>query len=173
MEQVKFKDVAHFFVGYKIALSKSRLSFELTDEENIYTIEWANTKQFKIKETGIVYDWIFNYKGKPIDFVVVRKLDSMTEEERKDIWKIIFNREFPKTGQSKYFPEKNLTSEPRWVLMSGVERVGIEINGDVWADSDLHKWKFNPHLVTVYLLSKHFDLFNLIENGEAIEQQSI
>ena len=52
--------------------------------------------------------------------------------------------------------------------MSGVERLGIEINGDVWADSDLQKWKFNPNLICKYFISKGFDVFDLLSNGEAV-----
>lgn len=109
-------------------------------------------------------DWLSEIKP------ILRPLPDITEEERKDIWKIIFKREFSSTGQTIWFKEESLTAEPRWVLMSGVERIGIEMNGDVWADSDLHKYKFNPHEITHYLLSKHFDIFNLIPEGLAIDK---
>lgn len=152
---LKLKDICHLYLGCPI----DRIDFNTKSNNK----RKSDTLTVAALRTIIEYDNHADIKLK------LRKLDSMKDGERKDIWKIIFNREFPNAGQSKYFPERNLTSEPRWVLMSGCERVGIELNGDVWADSDLHKWKFSPHAITVYLLSKHFDLFNLIENGEAID----
>jgi hypothetical protein len=101
------------------------------------------------------------------------RIEDMSDQHKKELWELIFRRVFPKTGQIVWYPEKSLTADPRWVLMSGVERLGIEISGDVWADSDLHKWKFNPNQVAHYLLSKHYDLFGLIESGAALDRKTI
>lgn len=106
--------------------------------------------------------------GKPIP--ILRPLSSMTKEEKKDIYKLIFGKEFPASGTIFYRPDKTLSSEPRYILTTGVDRVGIEMNGTVWADCDLQNYKHNQHEITLYLLSRHFDLFNLIKSGIAITQ---
>jgi len=96
-------------------------------------------------------------------------LSDITEEEMKELWHIVFKRPFHPTGRilSSYLQDKK---NPRWILMSGVERLGIQLNGDIWADSDLHNWPMNPHLNTMYLLKQGFDLFGLIEAGLAIDK---
>lgn len=100
---------------------------------------------------------------------VLRPLEDMTDEERKDLWQLVFNRPFGKNGDVRWFDEKEAVPG-RYVLMSGVERLGIEMNGNIWADSDLSNYKYNRHEVTRWLLLKHFDLFGLIEAGLAIDK---
>jgi len=73
------------------------------------------------------------------------------------------------TGNVAFINEKNVHQVPRRVLTQGVERLGIESDGTIWADCDLHPWRHNQHSVTLFLLSKGFDLFDLIESGEAID----
>lgn len=105
--------------------------------------------------------------------LVLRRLDDMTLDEKKAIWKLIFNRPFPDSGNILWFDKETTASCKRWCMMSGVERVGIEMNGNVWADSDLHNYKFNPHIITHYLLKQGFDLFGLIDAGLAIDAKTI
>lgn len=104
---------------------------------------------------------------------ILRPIESMTEDERAAIWEIVFNRPFPQSGRTMIVDRETHSAHPRWILMSGVERLGISFNGyDVWADSDLQHWKHNQHEITRYLLSKHFDLFDLIPSGLAISSNS-
>lgn len=87
----------------------------------------------------------------------------------KEMWLLVFKRNF--VGNNiRFIKERTTLLEPRWVLSSGVERLGIQMNGEVWYDSDLQTYKFNQHLVTLLLLSKGFDLFGLIEAGLAIDK---
>jgi hypothetical protein len=100
---------------------------------------------------------------------ILRPLSSMTEEEMKHIWKLIFKRDF--IGNNiLWFDTENTSTAKRWVLSSGVERLGIEMSGHIWADSDLHHYKYNPYFVTIYLLSRGFDLFGLIPAGLALDR---
>jgi len=104
--------------------------------------------------------------------LLLRPLSDMTEEVMKELWHLIFKRQF--IGNNiRFIKERTHYTEPRWVLSSGVERLGIELNGNVWADSDLHHYKFNPNEVTKFLLSKGFDLFNLIPEGLALDKTKI
>lgn len=144
---------------------------KITDYLHLYLgceVEWWNGSGVYVLDpyylSEIAEDDLWE-KTKPI----LRPLSDMTEEEMKELWKIVFNRTFPPSGriESSYLQDKR---NPRWILMSGVERLGIQLNGDIWADSDLHNWPMNPHLNTLYMLKKHFDLFGLIEAGLAIDK---
>lgn len=103
----------------------------------------------------------------------LRPLSSMTEEERKNLWAVVFSRMNERgrdfNGMTRWIPEKTQLQEPRWVMSQGCERLGIQMNGEVWADCDLHNWKHNPHEVTLFLLKHHFDLFGLLDSGEVID----
>lgn len=103
----------------------------------------------------------------------LRTVSSMMEEEMKELWKFIFKKPFHVNGNIRFIEQRTTLTEPRWVLSSGVERLGIEVSGNVWYDSDLQNYKFNQHEVTLWLLSKHFDLFGLIDSGLAIDKTKL
>jgi hypothetical protein len=75
---------------------------------------------------------------------ILRPLSDMTEEERSEIFKMVFGREFPSNGGIRFI-EKTRIDPSRWVLSSGVDRLGIELDGTVWYDVDLHIHRFNQH----------------------------
>jgi hypothetical protein len=102
--------------------------------------------------------------------LLLRPLSSMTEEEMRAVWQIVFDKPFHASGRILWIDKEDRRSAKRWVLMSGVDRLGIEMTGTVWADIDLGTYKFNPNHVSHYLLSCGFDLFNLIEIGLAIPE---
>jgi hypothetical protein len=104
---------------------------------------------------------------------MLRPLSDMTEEERKEIFALVFKREFPKSGSILFFPEITTYAQARYVLWSGIDRLGIEAHGRVWADCDLHHYKHNQHEITRWLLARHFDLFGLIDAGLAIDKTKI
>jgi len=95
----------------------------------------------------------------------LRKISDITEIERKQLFNLVFGRAFPDNGGQVFIDKK----PSRWVLSSGLDRLGIQENGEVWYDCDLSPYKFNQHLVTLFFLEKHFDLFGLIEDGLATE----
>jgi hypothetical protein len=109
--------------------------------------------------------------------LILRHLSSITKDEMKQLWTIVFNRPFGINGDIRFYDSLAKESKPkdisRWVLWSGVERLGIELDGKIWADSDLQHWRFNQHEVTRFLLSKHFDLFGLIPAGLAIDATTL
>jgi hypothetical protein len=163
----KIEDYLKYYIGQKCQTSEGigpltivgdhergedcEVSIVNTDEESGFYGEWT---EFQIEHHLI----------KPL----LRPLSSMTDEEMKEIWQIVFGKAFRETGQIVWFDKEDRSTSKRWVLMSGVDRLGICLNGDVWADIDLFNYKFNPHSVTHYLLSRGFDLFGLIEAGLAI-----
>jgi hypothetical protein len=97
--------------------------------------------------------------------LVLRPLSSMTEEEMKELYRLVFNRPFIGGNITHRDIGKK---EERKVLWSGVERLFIYRDGDVGADSDLHHFHVHAPKVVRWQLSKHFDLFGLIDAGLAI-----
>lgn len=133
--------------------SGDKLEFDILDEDYLEDGDEGCAPKSIIEE---------NMSGETVD---------MTEDEMKEIFNLIFKRIFPPSGNILLFDLGK--KEERRVLWTGVERVGIDLSGDIWADSDLHIYKFNPHLITAYLLKQRFDLFELIKNGEAIDKTTL
>jgi len=119
MEQTKFKDIAHLYLGCEVSADKAFYpGFKAKLISTMVTNSFAD---------GIPLSNIEFFAVKPL----LRKLDSMTEEEHNQLMKICLNDEF-----------KTLDKAP----------VGCGCpKGFAW------------------LLYKHFDLFNLIESGEALD----
>jgi hypothetical protein len=105
--------------------------------------------------------------------LLLRRLEDMTRDDMKPIYAHIFSKPFPDSGRIVWLGKEERTAAKRFVMMSGVDRVGIEMTGYIWADCDLSHVKFNPHLIAHYLLRQHFDLFNLIDNNLAVDIKSI
>jgi hypothetical protein len=104
---IKFKDIQHLYLGC-----------QLKDQ-------YGNTYKFtpqRIIENALRW-------SKPI----LRKLDSMTEEEKEEV-------------QFSDFMFNLVKSKPNQAMFA---------------------WQFT------FLLSKHFDLFNLIKSGEAIDAETL
>jgi len=127
------------------------------------------------KLTGISYDdtqrqWWCYFEGTEFGHALIedtapflRKINDMTTDEKKELWKLVFKRPFHQNGSIRWIADTNHPERTRCVMSSGVERLGIEMSGDVWYDSDLQLWRCNQHDVTRWLLNKGFDLFGLIE----------
>ncbi len=147
-------------------------------------------KDGTLKLTGVSYEsmrdilWAYfdneddSYAVAPDVCLILRPLSDMTEEERDEFWIFIFRGfNYPSgkkfNGITRFIDKSTTNPVPRWVLMQGVERVGIEWDGHVWADSDLHPWMFNRAEVTLWLLKKSFDLFELIENNLALDKTKL
>lgn len=164
---MKLQDYAHYYIGapcfntwftpdHDAYDAGWKLSGIRTDNEKCYMLE---------NETDVT--WVDSIALK------LRRLEDMTREDMKAIWQIIFNRPFHKNGSIVWIDKEDNGCAKRFVMSSGVERVGIEINGNVWADSDLHHYKFSPTIIFHYLLQQGFDLFGLIPAGLAIDIKTI
>lgn len=165
----KFSEVSHLYLGceligsFRLEPRKGYLTGITNGGEDveIQFFEEDGINVFESPEFNTVKEI------KPI----LRPISDMTEDEMKEIFNLIFKRIFPPSGNILLFDLGK--KEERRVLWTGVERVGIDLSGDIWADSDLHIYKFNPHLITAYLLKQRFDLFELIKNGEAIDKTTL
>ncbi len=148
--KVKFTEVGHLYFPFSFTWVQDAVPFKNGERGIMDAEHWKYWDENK----------------KPL----LRRLVDITDDEKKELFKLIFNREFPSHGMITWYPDTTVEHAPRWVLHNtGVERLCIQINGYVWADSDLLHYKFNQHLVTKFFLDKKFDLFEQIPDGEAID----
>lgn len=87
----------------------------------------------------------------------------MTDDEKKEIWKLVYNQEFHLNGQIHFHRANNVPE--RWVLWSGCDRLGIQHDGIVWADCDLVPHKFDKSLIEKWLIDNNFDYFPKIDES--------
>jgi hypothetical protein len=174
--KTEIKDVLHLYLGcqcQKMGQEDDKQLFKLTgisydDTQNIWWAYFAGEEDCYAHIDDV--------------FPILRKLSDMTEEERKELWRLVFSMGNGKTfndrfkdftGRVQFIDETTYYQVPRYIMMQGVERLAIESDGTVWADCDLHNWRHNQHEVTRWLLSKSFDLFGLIEQGLAIDKATL
>jgi hypothetical protein len=139
--RTEFKDIANHFIGSQVLVTKGVF------EGRIYTL------------SGELCDSIC--KGSSFAKPILYPLSAITDEQKKKVYELIFQRPFPETGAIIFKDDKTKSSDPRFVLMTGLDRLGIELNGTVWADCDLNNVKFNQHLITKQLCSWHYNVFGL------------
>ena len=176
--KIKWEDVAHHYAKSKIQIFVGKFDhgpeMGMIFEKGLHD-KWEYSSYglfIQVQNGGFLSEW---GSHKPL----LRPLSSMTEDERKELWRVVFSQgsvnelglDF--TGKTQWIDKKTYNTEPRWVMMHGLGRLGIEMNGYVWADSDLHHFKHNPNITTNWLISKGFDVFGLLESGQAatIERQ--
>lgn len=150
----KIRDILHLYLGCEVSV---------TNIEGRYTtfIDYDFFKRFYDED-----DNRFMNDPKPI----LRQLSSMTEEDRKEIFLLVFKRHFMGDNITR---RDEGTKNARWVLWSGVDRLFLYDEGDIGADCDLANWHIHQATIVKHLLSKHFDLFNLIPEGLAIDADTL
>ncbi len=84
-----------------------------------------------------------------------RKISSITKEEMYEIWEIVWGYKFHHNGQIIQFEENDWLPK-RFVMLSGVERLGIRVDGKVWADSDLIPHSFYYEKVEQWFIDNNF-----------------
>lgn len=158
---MRLQDYLHYYMGCKV----------ITIDDN----EQAELVGVSDDNAHLIHDGTGSYGTCDISGVkpLLRRLEDMTREDMAIIYAHIFNRPFPDSGRIVWFGKEERTAAKRYVMMSGVDRVGIEMNGYVWADCDLSHVKFNPHFIGHRLLQWGYDLFGLIPAGLAIDIKTI
>lgn len=182
---MKFKDVAHLYLGCDVIITNIQAE-DFDDEDFDMHVDDICQLTLVNQGAGNIYcgsdyeswNWVVEKEGyhvagwwgntfKPI----LRPLSDITEAEHCELFSIVFKREYTRFATRLFFKANEQHSD-RYVLSAAVERLGVCFDGEIWADSDLQRWKIDYFKVTAYLLSKHFDLFGLIEAGEAIDKST-
>ena len=170
--KTKFKEVAHLYLGCNVQVKEGIARMcEITKASNCsdrirVKFEWVVKKYYDAdgshrESSSDAHDYYLGHEEiKPI----LRPLSDMTEEEMKQLYSLVFGKQF--CGDNITHRDIGDKKE-RWVLWSGVERLFIYKDGDIGADSDLHYYTVHQPTIMKWLLSKQFDIFNLIELGEA------
>jgi len=105
------------------------------------------------------------------------QLSDMTEEQAQELFHIIWNLQWGEsmwgtlTNIEKYYEYENSIG---FKAIDGESKVGltVELDRGVELSFDGAKMKVNQFLATKYLLDNNFDLFNLIENYQAVSASS-
>lgn len=184
--KLEIKDYLHLYLGCDIQYPNTDGKLMIAKMTGFSRADGVETtykkKRFKKGEAvGDYLSWKANgHHNCNANYIklVLRPIKNMTEEERKELWRLVFSfgnilgeRALDFTGITSFKHESTYYHRPRHIMMQGVERLAIENDGTVWADCDLQKWRYNQHEVTRWLLSKGFDLFNLIDQGLAIKAE--
>lgn len=101
---------------------------------------------------------------------ILKPLSGITEEEMKELYLLVFNRNF--VGDNITHRDIGKKDE-RHVLWSGVERLFIYHDGNIAADCDLSYYRVHQPTIVKWMTSKGFDVFNWIPKGLAIDKTSI
>lgn len=159
----QLKDYLPYYIGQRINTPEGNMKLA-----SVNCIDWFVIGT--VGESGPDYDCAFAVDNVNL---ILRRLEDLTDEEKKQIWLLIFGRPFRDNGSIRWIDKEDRTSAKRWVMSSGLERVGIEMSGQVWADSDLSIHKFNPHIITHHLCSIGIDLFGLIDAELAVDAKTL
>lgn len=159
---MKFKEVAHLYIGCKIKklkptwIDEKTLEFSLLgithSQQNLFTtvfIHFLQNEGQLMSQTGL------NDNYKPI----LRKLSDMNVIEMMEFVNLI-----PFYKQSHVFD---------FDIKVGAINFKVSYHGQFNSYRKRVAYAYNNPEQVVYLLSKHFDLFGLIESDEAIDAATI
>ena len=141
------RNFLHFYIG---------CDYQWQDESG----EWRRPQKLNSYQFNDVIKHHINSR------LILRPLESMTETEMKELYFLVWKREF--IGDNITHRDVG-SKEERWCLWSGLERLMIYKDGDVAGDCDLHYVRVHTPTVFAWQLSKGFDLFGLIKAGFAID----
>lgn len=83
----------------------------------------------------------------------MRDISTISVEEGAQLWESVMPKAYcPFKGQAYKF-KSNEKAPDRVVFQSGVERLGIYLNGHIWADSDLIPIDLDKNKIKDYLHS--------------------
>ena len=168
--ETKFKDVAHLYLGCELDTDchgqgiqgHMPISFKELDADNLATILYQLSND----------DW--GHYCKPI----LRPLSDMSEEELIELLTNVYESIYGIAHE----PFKDVILHAEGNDKVGLvckcymgQRIGfsIEVERGVDISSDGLHLMVNQFDCTKWLLSKHFDLFGLIENGEALDKTKL
>ncbi len=80
----------------------------------------------------------------------MKHISKRTKKEGPALWDLIIGIGIKPFAGSAYHFDKTDDTPERVVFMSGVERMCIQFDGKVWADSDLIKIELNQNTITEY-----------------------
>jgi len=162
------QEVIHLYLGCKIVGTYN----DTSGSEGILTGVTNGGEECEIQfflEDGINVEEEPQFNEAKEVKLILRPLSSMTEEEMKELYFLVFSRKF--SGDNITHRDAGKSQE-RWILWSGVDRLFIYKDGDVGADCDLSYIRVPYQKVFTWQLSRGFDLFGLIEAGLAINSES-
>jgi len=167
---IEFKDVAHHYLtsGIRCHFYKVGKTYANGDHDGYATLNHAHLELMRGGHWIVVPE--------------LREVGSMTTDEMKVLWRLVFggwkggNIRFSETaldfrGLIQFIKSTGSMTSDRWVLVQGIERLGIEHQGSIWADCGLHNFGFDSHLATHWLYANGYDVHGLIAAGKATRKE--
>jgi hypothetical protein len=175
---IKLKDVIHYYIGCEVIVDgneRGRLMGANPIPNSIGQVYWdIITEEMKKDDEDFCMPYnddpdMGELRIKPI----LRRLESMTEQEMKDVYMIERNRILYSTETDFDFRKKELGFIITRLDLLDV-RLMIGFNGHVYKVIEDKKTPTiepvnNHSLIFHYLLKCGFDMFGLINSGEAID----
>lgn len=168
------KDYLHLYLGCDVQTKWHLVCTLVAITKSDYN-PYSDCKIMRKDQSKVMLDTAFS-NIKPI----LRKLSSMTEEEAIEIGEIVIGS----YDSVKFKADKKLSNSGTfnyWKVHKEHRGYGksltIDENGEVDVydshNDGTHTIYMKQHFVTKHLLSKHFDLFQLIESGLAIDKNTL
>jgi len=175
---VQLKDVIHLYLGCEVTTGGWMPKVKKQEcEINLLSVDWER----QVSRVGWFYPsydkcikseaWEIPTKDiKPI----LRKLSDMTEEEAIFIAKIVlFENYHGFTGRAEKYNDRYVVWDKG---NSEGDHVEILFDGQIvrWVQSKVEDAPYECcYEIFPYLLSHHFDLFNLISSSQAIDKETL
>jgi hypothetical protein len=150
---MEFKEIAHHYIGIKI----------MTNEGNIVTLIGDTLEPAK------KYDWL----------PYLYPLSAMTEEQAVKLFNLIWSERFANDESifikiTKYVEDENSVGFKGFDLLdNGDIGLTVEKSRGIELSFSSKKMMVNQFVSINYLLANHFDLWDLIENGQAIDATTL
>ncbi len=185
-QRFEWKDVAHHYRGYSWPMDQMEIVMNETKEVRsvVYIGDFGIVRAMQKRVDG-KRNWQKRIHY-PIDYKpILRDLEdilpdfydrtpSQEEEDAADaLWKELWDIVFPGSTEpcnADVFEQK---PDGTWMLRRGLQRIFLHESGRMYADKDGEGVEFNAAKVVHLLVSHGFDLFGLIESGQAIRKEAI
>lgn len=86
----------------------------------------------------------------------MRNISTITISEGKGLWDAVMPAKYRPFCGASYKLKKNKTTPGRVIFTQGVERLGVDFDGGIWADSDLVPLALDRRKISAY-----FDSINI------------
>jgi hypothetical protein len=157
----KIEDYLHLYPKVSIAICEPNIE---PVGHYLEGIDWHLDKAIA-ERVDYPFEWI-----KPI----LRPLSDLKDEEAAAIFQIHRNNDEGLGGHDFYVQKQDHGFIVTRLDLMELHLMISDASGEIYMVADVPKQRIEPvrnvFLITKFLLSKHFDLFNLIKEGLAIQQ---
>lgn len=86
----------------------------------------------------------------------MREINTLTPKEGAELWNLVMPKQYTPFKGVGYRYEETKELPERYIFASGVERLCVRFDGEVWADSDLIPIKLDKEKIQLFFKEKGF-----------------